>query len=138
MHWPLQDPDRKEQDLSDEERLQHFRVARDQIKGRLEVLAQRQKLARDRLVFDEDVIELMATETERAASAYEDRKEALAACMKKVSDKQVGLLNCHYTMNHSLREIAASEGRSLSAVKMNLMRLRQSLRSCINQQLQAT
>ena len=39
MHWPLQDPDRKHEDLSDEERLQHFRVARDQIRERLEVFA---------------------------------------------------------------------------------------------------
>ncbi|MBA2664281.1 MAG: arsenate reductase ArsC [Bradymonadaceae bacterium] len=39
MHWPLQDPDRKHEDLSDEQRLEHFRVARDQIRGRLEVLA---------------------------------------------------------------------------------------------------
>lgn len=39
MHWPLQDPDRKDEDLSDEERLQHFRVARDQIATRLDVLA---------------------------------------------------------------------------------------------------
>ncbi len=39
MHWPLQDPDRKHEDLTDDERLQHFRVARDQIRARLEVLA---------------------------------------------------------------------------------------------------
>lgn len=39
IHWPLQDPDRKHEDLSDEERLHHFRVARDQIRARLEVLA---------------------------------------------------------------------------------------------------
>lgn len=39
MHWPLQDPDRKNEDLSDAERLEHFRVARDQIQARLEVLA---------------------------------------------------------------------------------------------------
>lgn len=39
LHWPLQDPDRKNEDLPDEERLQHFRVARDQIRTRLEVLA---------------------------------------------------------------------------------------------------
>jgi protein-tyrosine-phosphatase/catechol 2,3-dioxygenase-like lactoylglutathione lyase family enzyme len=39
MHWPLQDPDRKHEALTDEERLQHFRVARDQIRARLEVLA---------------------------------------------------------------------------------------------------
>jgi arsenate reductase (thioredoxin) len=38
MHWPLQDPDRKHEDLTDEERLAYFRVARDQIRARLEVL----------------------------------------------------------------------------------------------------
>jgi RNA polymerase sigma-70 factor (ECF subfamily) len=103
--------------------------------ARYTILSHYRDKKRDRLIFDEDVMEAMATETERAASAYEDRKEALANCMKKVSDKQLRLLNCHYTMNQSLREIAASDGRSLSAVKMNLMRLRQSLRTCINQQV---
>ncbi len=39
MHWPLQEPDRKHEDLTDDERLQHFRVARDQIRARLQVLA---------------------------------------------------------------------------------------------------
>lgn len=38
MDWPLQDPDRKNEEFTEEERLAHFRVARDQIKGRLEVL----------------------------------------------------------------------------------------------------
>jgi len=39
MHGPLSDPDRKHEDLTDPERLQHFLVARDQIHARLEVLA---------------------------------------------------------------------------------------------------
>ncbi len=39
LHWPLQDPDRGDEELSDEERLQHFRAARDQLRGRLQVLA---------------------------------------------------------------------------------------------------
>lgn len=38
LHWPLEDPDRKDEDLTDDERLHHFRVARDQIRARLEVL----------------------------------------------------------------------------------------------------
>ena len=38
LHWPLQDPDRKEEQLSDEERLQHFRVARDEIARRIRAL----------------------------------------------------------------------------------------------------
>lgn len=39
LHWPLRDPDRKHEDLSNAERLHHFRVARDQIRARLQVLA---------------------------------------------------------------------------------------------------
>lgn len=39
LHWPLEDPDRKNEDLDDEARLQHFRVARDEIRRRLEALA---------------------------------------------------------------------------------------------------
>ena len=39
MHWPLQDPDRKHEDLTDAERLGHFRVIRDQLRARLAVLA---------------------------------------------------------------------------------------------------
>ena len=35
LHWPLEDPDRKEEEMADDERLQHFRVARDEIKRRL-------------------------------------------------------------------------------------------------------
>ena len=39
MHWPLTDPDRKHEELSDEERLASFRVARDLIRARLAELA---------------------------------------------------------------------------------------------------
>ena len=40
LSWAMPDPDRKHEDLSDEERLQHFRVARDAIAARIEALAQ--------------------------------------------------------------------------------------------------
>ncbi|MEQ9496220.1 MAG: arsenate reductase ArsC [Deltaproteobacteria bacterium] len=39
LHWPLEDPDRKDEALTDEERLEYFRIARDAIDKRLEVLA---------------------------------------------------------------------------------------------------
>lgn len=38
LHWPLEDPDRKDEALSDEDRLANFRTAREQIRARLEVL----------------------------------------------------------------------------------------------------
>lgn len=39
LHWPLADPDRKEQDLTEAERLHHFRVARDELRRRIAALA---------------------------------------------------------------------------------------------------
>lgn len=39
LHWPLPDPDRKREALSDAERLHHFRVAGRLLRSRLEVLA---------------------------------------------------------------------------------------------------
>lgn len=39
LHWALSDPDRKHEDLSHEERLEHFKNSRDQIQARLEILA---------------------------------------------------------------------------------------------------
>lgn len=38
LHWPFQDPDRKNEELTEEARLQHFRVARDEILARLRSL----------------------------------------------------------------------------------------------------
>jgi arsenate reductase len=39
LHWPLSDPDRKHEALSDAERLEHFRIARDAIRERIEALS---------------------------------------------------------------------------------------------------
>ena len=39
LHWPLPDPARPGEDLGDEERLARFRAVRDQLRGRLAVLA---------------------------------------------------------------------------------------------------
>jgi arsenate reductase len=39
VSWAMPDPDRKDEALTDEQRLEHFRVARDAIDARLEALA---------------------------------------------------------------------------------------------------
>jgi arsenate reductase len=39
LSWAMPDPDRKHEALTDEERLHHFRVARDALRARLEALA---------------------------------------------------------------------------------------------------
>lgn len=46
LHWPIADPDRPDEELTDEERRDHFRQARDQIAARIEVLAALRDLPR--------------------------------------------------------------------------------------------
>lgn len=41
LHWPLEDPDRGDEDLTHERRLAHFRATRDEIASRLDELAAR-------------------------------------------------------------------------------------------------
>jgi RNA polymerase sigma-70 factor (ECF subfamily) len=90
---------------------------------------------RDRLVFDEEVVLAMAQETEIAAAEFEERREALARCMRKLKPEQRGILNAHYLTGRTIREIATTTQRSESAVKMTLLRLREQLSACIQRSL---
>ena len=93
---------------------------------------------RDRLVFDEDVVLAMAQETEAVATEFEDRREALGTCIEKLKVEQRGLLQGHYLAGRTVRELATRSGRSESAVKMILLRLREQLSACIERQLRPT
>jgi RNA polymerase sigma-70 factor (ECF subfamily) len=103
--------------------------------ARFTVLSLIRDRMRDRLVFDEDVVLAMAQETETAAAQFEERREALGNCMQKLNAEQRGILHAHYLTGCSVREIAAATHRTESAVKMILLRLREQLSQCIQQQL---
>jgi RNA polymerase sigma-70 factor (ECF subfamily) len=105
--------------------------------ARFTVLSHYRDQKRDRLVFDEDVIQAMAGDTEQAASAFDERREALAKCLGKLDQWPRSLLHDYYTVSQSLREIAKASGRSLSAVKMTLLRIRQQLSACIEREMRA-
>jgi len=103
--------------------------------ARFMVLSHYRDHKRDRLVFDEDVIMAMADEIEEAATKFDNRREALTSCVRKLGQRQRNLLHNHYTLSRSLREIAEASGRSLSAVKMTLLRIRQQLSACIEREI---
>lgn len=106
--------------------------------ARFTVLAHIRDQMRDRLVFDDDVVLAMAGETAAAASEFDDRREALSHCMKKLNPEQRGLLHEHYIASRPLPDIAEATRRSLSAVKMTLLRLRQHLSECIERQMRTS
>ena len=103
--------------------------------ARFTVLSHLRDRMRDRLVFDEDVVLAMAEDTETAAAQFEDRREALGICLQKLKPEQRDVLQEHYIGGRSVRELGGATGRSESAVKMILLRLREQLSACIERQL---
>ena len=99
--------------------------------ARFTILSHFRDLSRDRLVFDPDVIESMAAETENLATELPERRQALGQCLEKLTADQRMLLHHHYVDGRSLRDIAAATHRGESSIKMTMLRIRRTLGDCI-------
>ena len=104
--------------------------------ARFEVLKYRRKHARDRLVFDEDVIELLAEDRlDRAAEAAE-RQHALEQCLKEcLSPTERKLVLQAYASDTTIKELAEQSGQPPSALYKALNRIRRSLQRCVRRRL---
>ena len=92
---------------------------------------------RERYVFDSDVVELMADESQETAKAASssDEMEALKACLAQLSEKNREILSAYYAQGCSMQEVADRFDKGLSAVKVMLLRLRRKLGDCIEQKM---
>ena len=99
--------------------------------ARFEALAYRRKMARDRLVFRED---LMAQLAEEAAEETDDRKAenvALEGCLKKLPGEQREFVTLAYTPGISTKELAEQAGVKPGSFYMRLNRIRKTLLNCV-------
>ena len=88
--------------------------------------------ARDRLVFDEALLERMAAdEPEAADDDLQRRLAALERCVEKLKPGQKLLLRQRYAQCHSVQDLAGTLRRSADAVSMLLYRIREKLGKCI-------
>ena len=106
--------------------------------ARFEVLAFYRDTARGKLVFEPDVVDAM---TDAAAERAVDqqncgRSAALAECLGEMKPEHQRLLDDRYRQGFSINEIADSKDRSADSVKSLLLRLRNSLRQCVERRLE--
>lgn len=99
--------------------------------ARFEALAYRRKMARDRLVFREDVLELMADEGAEELDNRAQEHEALEACLLAMPEKQRQFLTLAYTPGVKIKEMAKEAGASAASFYMRLKRLRRQLMQCM-------
>lgn len=101
------------------------------------VLSFRRKMAREKLVFDDDILDYLAERNDdRLIQDFtKDRNTALKACMQKLSDKQRKLVEERYKPGASVQRIAADQGRTVGAISQTLYRIRHNLMQCIEKTL---
>jgi len=103
--------------------------------ARFEALKQLRKQSRDRLVFSDDVLELIVQEGLEESAALERERRALEECLGKLDVAQRDLLRISYEPGARLHEVAARAGKSVQAFYKTIQRLRQTLLDCIERRL---
>jgi RNA polymerase sigma-70 factor, ECF subfamily len=88
--------------------------------------------SRDRHVFNEKLIEQLASRTTDDLADVETRI-ALRHCMKLTSKQNLDMLRKRYEEGLPIAMVAKELGKTPSAVKVRLMRIRQALLTCIQQ-----
>jgi RNA polymerase sigma-70 factor (ECF subfamily) len=104
--------------------------------ARFEALAYRRKMARDRLVFREELLELMADEGVEEIDQRQAEHDALASCLEALTEKQRQLITLAYTQGVKVKELAEEAGSTAEAFYMRLTRLRRQLMKCVESKIQ--
>jgi RNA polymerase sigma-70 factor (ECF subfamily) len=98
----------------------------------VEVLRYRRKVATDKLMFDEVLLNTLATEYIKHVDELDHRRELLHDCVLKLPEKDKVLLNERYGDSIKPKEIAKKHGCPPTTVYSALARIRESLHRCID------
>ena len=103
--------------------------------ARFEVLHFRRARARDRHLFGEELISLLADEASAEASHRERERMALDTCIERLPSHQRELIQKCYMGGMNINVVAGSLGRSATSLYKALNRIRQLLLECIERSL---
>ena len=95
----------------------------------------RHKRQQQRLVFDDQLVELLASEASLDEPAFEARRHALASCMLKLRPEQRELIARRYEPDASVNAMAEAGGMTPKALSDRLRRIRHVLLECIERAL---
>jgi RNA polymerase sigma-70 factor, ECF subfamily len=99
------------------------------------VRAARQKYARSKIVFDDEMLQRVASTAATMHAEMDPRHTALERCLEKLPLRERQFLMTRYEPGGGVEEAARQSGRSLAAAYKALSRIRKSLFDCVNRQL---
>ena len=101
-----------------------------------QILSWRKKAQRSKLVFGQEIVDLVAQAHTPANGAQEDvRHRALSHCMERLTATNRDLLAQCYAENTKIKDVAERMNRSTESVYKALQRIRLALHNCISEQL---
>ncbi len=101
----------------------------------LEILKFKSEMARSRLIFSEQVLELLADTRESLSPALEAQMEALHECLGKVGPEATELLKRRYGDSGTVASLAAERGKTAKTFYRRLDRLRDLIADCIERRI---
>jgi RNA polymerase sigma-70 factor, ECF subfamily len=101
------------------------------------VRAARQKFARSKIIFDDEVLEHVAATTTKLQSELDVRHRVLERCLRKLPRREREFVMARYQAGGSVAAAAKQSGRSLAAAYKALGRVRKLLFDCVNRQSMA-
>jgi RNA polymerase sigma-70 factor (ECF subfamily) len=105
--------------------------------ARFQVLSQNKRHKRHkRVILSSELLDLLAAEvpTDQDHHAY---LKALESCKAKLTETQRELVDARYQPGRSLESLARQTGRKASALRVALMRIRVTLKECIERTIRA-
>jgi RNA polymerase sigma-70 factor (ECF subfamily) len=105
--------------------------------ARFKVFNHLRRHGRERLVFDELLLNEIADLAQQQLAAVDRRREALEECLARLPAPQRQLIELRYTSGHAIAKIAEVIGRPETSVRQTLFRIRQALQACIESKLQS-
>lgn len=97
----------------------------------------RQKFARAKVFFNQDVLDAVAKTASGMSAELDARHEALSHCLQKLNARDREFLMTRYEPGCGVREAARRSGRSMSAAYKALTRIRKLLFDCVTHHLES-
>jgi RNA polymerase sigma-70 factor (ECF subfamily) len=104
--------------------------------ARFKALNHVRKYSRDRLVFDDKLINELADLAQERLTQIDHRRDALESCLNSLPPPQRQLIDLRYAGGHAIESIAEIIGRPQASIRQTLYRVRQALLTCIESKLQ--
>ena len=99
-----------------------------------QIKAARRDSARDRHVFDDDLVEILAAENQDVTDCLE-LSSALEHCLAELPERHRQLILDRYQPGASVQDMAAARSKTPTALSLTLLRIRKSLELCIERKL---